>query len=64
MEQTQVKFKSSDEAFDFAIDCGRLSADPKASNYAGHYMYMGTYGGCDQFKHVNTRQYLTGAVSE
>ena len=61
--QRQPTFKDSDKAFDEAIEAGRLSADPASLRFAGHYMYMGTYGGCDQFKHVNTRQYLTGAVS-
>lgn len=50
--------QSADDAFDFAIDTGRLSADPAAPNYAGHYMYMGKgkNGAC--FKHRLTREYI------
>lgn len=55
-------FKIPQEAFEDAIAAGRLSANPNAANYAGRYMYMGTYGGPgevkDQFKHIATRQYL------
>ena len=52
------KHKNADDAFDFAIDNGRLSAEKGAKNYAGLYMYMGTWGGRDTFKHINTREYL------
>ena len=55
---TQPTFKDAQQAFREAIAAGRLSDDQKALNYAGHYMYMGTYSGLDQFKHINTRQYL------
>ena len=51
-------FVDSRYAFNEAIQAGRLSSDPTATNYAGHYMYMGTVAGRDQFKHINTRQYL------
>lgn len=51
-------FVDSRYAFNEAIKEGRLSADPKATNYAGRYMYMGTVEGRDQFKHIDTRQYL------
>lgn len=47
------------QAFEKAITDGRLSADPKKSNYAGYYMYMGTDNGKDLFKHINTRYYLS-----
>lgn len=46
------------EAFESAIDSGRLSADRAAPNFAGAYMYMGTVAGIDQFKHIDTRRYL------
>ena len=52
-------FKDSDQAFQDAIDAGRLSANEADANYAGNYMYMGTWDGIDSFKHINTRQYLT-----
>lgn len=50
----------ADAAFDLAIASGRLSADPKADNYAGNYMYMGRNvgGTADAFKHILTRRYL------
>ena len=51
-------FKDSDQAFQDAIDAGRLSANEADANYAGNYMYMGTWAGVDRFKHINTRQYL------
>ena len=56
---TQPTFKNPDDAFQDAIDAGRLSANETDANYAGNYMYMGTYDGIDSFKHINTRQYLT-----
>jgi hypothetical protein len=56
---TKVMFKSSDDAFDFAIDCGRLTINKTDTNYAGNYMYMGTYAGKDQFKHIKTGKYLS-----
>ena len=55
---TQPTFKDSDQAFQDAIDAGRLSANEADANYAGNYMYMGTWDGIDSFKHINTRQYL------
>jgi hypothetical protein len=45
-------------AFENAIESGRLSADPKAPNYAGDYMWMGTQNGRDLFKDTCTREYL------
>ena len=48
----------SDECFDKAIDCGKLSVDKNAPNYAGNYMYMGTRNGTDLFKNIDTRKYL------
>ena len=51
-------FKNSQQAFEEAIASGRLSADPVAGNFAGNYLYMGTWDGKDAFKHVETREYL------
>ena len=51
-------FRDAQEAFQDAIDSGRLSANPRMGNYAGRYMYMGTYGNKDLFKHIDTRKYL------
>ena len=48
------------KAFDRAIREGRLSKHPRTDTYAAHFMYMGTWGGMDQFKHVETRRYLAG----
>ena len=46
-------------AFETAIQEGYLSANRADPHYAGHYMYMGTNAiGVDQFKHIDTRQYL------
>ncbi len=51
-------FKDSGQAFQEAIDAGRLSSDPKDTNYAGNYMYMGTWDGVDTFKNIDTREYI------
>lgn len=51
-------FKEPHDAFDHAIQMGVLSPDPDAERYAGEYMYMGTWGGIDHFKHIVTRRYL------
>lgn len=55
----------ADAAFNKALETGRLSTDKAASNYIGHYMYMGNtrrdYGrdeDRDLFKHSLTRQYI------
>lgn len=51
-------------AFEAAIAAGRLSDDPQADNYAGHYVFMGYSGlglrGASNalFKHIMTRRYL------
>lgn len=58
MENTKPVVNDAQKAFQKAIADGRLSADTKAENFAGHYMYMGNYNGKDQFKHYDTRQYL------
>ena len=48
------------DAFQDAIDAGRLSTDAGAENYAGRFMYMGPNinGTGDAFKHKFTREYL------
>ena len=56
---TEPTFKNSDDAFDDAIAAGRLSAHDTGPEYAGNWMYMGTWGGVDSFKNINSRQYLT-----
>lgn len=56
-----MTFKDPREAFDLAIAQGRLSADEKAPNYAGNYMFMGPSAqrpAIDAFKHILTRDYL------
>lgn len=49
--------------FEEAIKAGRLSLDRGHERYVGHYMYMGTWGGVDTFKHRMTRQYLKADIS-
>lgn len=53
-------WKKPADAFQQAINEGRLSRDRNAANYAGDYMYMGPTvdGSHDAFKHIVTRQYL------
>lgn len=55
---TETTFRPAEMAFHDAIASGRLSTNPASEIYALHYMYMGTRGGVDLFKHYNTRQYL------
>ena len=55
---TAPVFKDSRQAFEEAIAAGRLSSKDGEWNYAGGWMYMGTYNGKDQFKNINTRLYL------
>jgi hypothetical protein len=52
--------KDAQQAFEEAIAAGRLSLNPAAVNYVGHYMYMGpnAAGTLDTFKHRLTRQYI------
>ena len=45
------------QAFRDAIQQGLLSEDPASPVFADDFMYMGTIGGRDGFKHVATRQY-------
>ena len=49
--------KDPAHAFAQAIIDGRLSSCPTSPVYGGKFMYMGTYNGKDQFKHINTRRY-------
>ncbi len=56
---TEPIFKDPEEVFDEAIKNGRLSDTPGEENYAGRYMYMGTWDGIDTFKHIMTREYLS-----
>ena len=55
-------FKNAQQAFNEATAAGRLSADPAVDNFAGHFMYMGTWAGIDKFKHIETREYLKEAL--
>lgn len=53
-----VIFKDVRSAFNAAISTGRLSRNRSAANYAGLYMYMGTWNGKDHYKNIITRAYL------
>ena len=59
-----MQYRDSQEAFEQAIREGRLSDDPKAENYAGRFMYMGTTPTApgerprDLFKDINSREYI------
>lgn len=52
-------FRNTQEAFEQAIQEGRLSRDRSAANYAGNYMDTdtSTKPWTDRFKNINTRQY-------
>lgn len=52
------EFKNPQQVFEQAIARGILSADSSSKLYAGNYMYMGTVDGQDQFKNIDTREYL------
>ncbi len=56
-------FRDPQTAFEDAIRAGRLSRDPRSPIFAGHYMYMGTWGKRDTFKHRLTRRYLPDVPS-
>jgi len=60
MNTQTATWKNAQQAFEEAIASGKLSCDPNASNYAGHYMYMGpnTRAGVNAFKHSLTREYI------
>ena len=53
-----IQHNNPELAFQNAIDSGRLSVNPVSEVYVGAYMYMGTFKGFDQFKHIDTRTYL------
>ena len=57
---TQKAKPAAEAAFDAAVNCGVLSADHTAHNYAGDYMYMGhdPESNLAQFKHSITREYI------
>lgn len=59
-ELKKVVVMNTGEAFERAIQQGRLSENPKAKNWAGHYMYIATCSERgDLFKHRDTRRYLS-----
>ena len=68
LQEAKALRRDRQEAFDGAIAAGRLSKDPHAENYAGHYMYMGPAIDVnlsqretvfrDLFKHSLTREYI------
>jgi hypothetical protein len=54
-----MKHENPQEAFQKAIDSGRLNENENSDFYAGKWMYMFTdESGVDQFKNSNTRHYL------
>lgn len=52
------EYNDPGEAFERAIQAHRLSDNPHSRRFAGNFMYMGTWSGRDQFKHIQTREYL------
>lgn len=52
--------QETQSAFERALASGRLSHDPSAPNFVGHFMFMGPRadGMGDAFKHSTTRQAL------
>lgn len=56
-------FRDPETVFEEAIEQGRLSDTPGTDNYAGRFMYMGTWSDVDAFKHIDTREYLPAANS-
>lgn len=53
-----MTYRDSQQAFQAAIESGRLSINKSQPNYAGKYMYMGTDDdGKDLFKNIDTREY-------
>jgi hypothetical protein len=53
-----MEHRDPDDAFNQAIELGRLSADESAPNFAGLFMYMNSDKYGDHFKNIETRQYL------
>ncbi len=62
-DHTQPIFNDPEVAFDTAIRSGWLSDTAGTENYAGRFMYMGTWNGIDAFKHIDTRKYLADIVA-
>jgi hypothetical protein len=60
----ELIFHDAQERFSLAIAAGCLSSEPGGSNYAGDYMYMGTQGDTDLFKHRMTRLYRRHTVGK
>ena len=56
--ETKPEFRDSQQAFADAIKTGKLTTNQTDDLYAGHWMYMCTVNGEDQFKNIQTRQYL------
>ena len=54
----EIEYLDSQECFEKAIKEHRLSSTNGDWNYAGDFMYMGTWQGRDQFKNRNNRDYL------
>jgi len=50
--------EQAQDAFQEALESGRLSLDETAPNWVGNYMFMGTNKGRSRFKHRDSRQYL------
>ena len=50
--------EQAQDAFQEALESGRLSLDEAAPNWVGNYMFMGTNKGRSRFKHRDSRQYL------
>lgn len=53
-----VKYKNINETFRYHIGRGKLSMNESDTYYVGNYMYMGTWDGCDWFKHIITLKYI------
>ena len=50
--------RHSQDAFEDAIESGRLSHNPNSENYVSRYMYMVEKDGRSLFKNRLTREYL------
>jgi len=52
-------FIDSQQVLDQSIPHQPSILRPQSSLYAGNFMYIGTWGFIDRFKHVETRHYLS-----
>ena len=52
-------FKDDQQAFEEAIESGRLVGDSRYCNFAGHYSYVGTFTTGDEFRHKETDRFLS-----